>query len=86
MNWDPTFDPMKALEELHANQLILQQNQGVLQQEHNRLGQKVQELETVVDVLIKGLDAANKANEMIMSQWVTKITSDTMNPNLQGQH
>jgi prefoldin subunit 5 len=86
MNWDPTFDPMRALEELHQNQLILQQNQTVLQQEHNRLGAKVKEMESVIDVLVKGLDAANKANELLIAQWVTKITNDTMNPNLQGQH
>jgi hypothetical protein len=84
MNWDPTFDPMKALEELHANQLILQQNQGVLQQEHNRLGSKVKELEAVVDVLIKGLDAANKANEVMMSEMIKNIS--TNNYTLQGQH
>lgn len=86
MNWEPTFDPMQALEELHQNQLILQNNQTVLQQEHNKAIEKIKELESVIDVLIKGLDAANKANELMMAQWINRVTSDTMNPNLQGQH
>lgn len=84
MNWDPTFDPMKALEELNHNQLVLQNNQTVLQQEHNKMASKIKELETVIDVLIKGLDAANKANEVMMSQLINSLP--TNNYNLQGQH
>lgn len=84
MNWDPTFDPMKALEELHQNQLTLQHNQTVLQVSHNQAQDQIKALEAVVDVLIKGLDAANKANEVMMSQLVNSISSN--NYNLQGQH
>jgi len=82
MNWDPTFDPMKALEELHANQLTLQHNQTVLQVSHNQAQDQIKALEAVVDVLIKGLDAANKANEQLMSQAVNNLTSYS----LQGNH
>lgn len=82
MNWDPTFDPMKALEELHQNQLTLQHNQTVLQVSHNQAQDQIKALEAVVDVLIKGLDAANRANEQLMSQAVTNLTSYS----LQGNH
>jgi hypothetical protein len=82
MNWDPTFDPMKALEELHANQLTLQHNQTVLQVSHNQAQDQIKALEEVVDVLIKGLDAANKANAQLMSQAVTNLNSYS----LQGNH
>jgi hypothetical protein len=82
MNWDPTFDPMKALEELHQNQLTLQHNQTVLQVSHNQAQDQIKALEEVVDVLIKGLDAANKANAQLMSQAVTNLNSYS----LQGNH
>lgn len=87
--FDPTFDPFKALQELHSNQLILQKNQTILQQQHNKALHRIVELESVCDVLIKGLNASNKNNEIILGELAKEITKhlpDTYNPNLQGQH
>ena len=87
--FDPTFDPLQALEEMHHNQLILQKNQTILQDQHNRSLTRIVELEAVCNVLIKGLEQANKNNERILGELAREIARhipDTYNPNLQGQH
>ena len=40
---------------------------------HNALAKKVEEQDQVIDVLIKGLDAANKANQELISQNLEKF-------------
>ena len=87
--FDPTFDPLQALEQLHQNQLILQKNQTILQEQHNKALRRIVELEAVTNVLINGLNQANKNNEKLLEQLTSQIIKaipDTYNPNLQGQH
>ena len=71
----PKFDPLDAL-------ITMDQTIKTLVQAHNQLAQRVQEQSQVIDVLIKGLDAANKANEQRLSQGLDRLYANFQ----QGQH
>lgn len=73
---DSNFDPYEAL-------LALDQTQKQLIRAHNDLAAKVLAQEEVIEVLIKGLDAANKANQQLMSQSLDRFLN---NLSAQGQH
>lgn len=65
--FDNDFDPFQALMNLDANvkNLIFA---------HNALAKKVEEQQAVIDVLIKGLEASNRANEHLLLNMVDDIT------------
>lgn len=65
---DNNFDPYQALQQLANNDTQLDQNLHKLIRAHNALAEKVEQQQEVIDVLIKGLDAANKANQELLSQ------------------
>jgi hypothetical protein len=73
---DPDFDPYQAL-------LNTDRNVQTLIHAHNNLAQQVEHQQQVIDTLVKGLDAANKANELLLAQAVTNWHK---NFNSQGQH
>lgn len=67
------FDPLKTLEELQTNQQVLFSNDRQLAQGFQMLERKIQEQQEVIDVLIKGLDAANKANQQLLTQGLDNL-------------
>jgi hypothetical protein len=64
---DNEFDPYQALVNLDTNvkNLIFA---------HNALAKKVEEQQAVIDALIKGLDASNRANEHLLLNMVDDIS------------
>ena len=76
------FDPLKCLEDLQENQKILFNNDRQIAQGLQMLEQKIKEQQEVIDVLIKGLDAANKANQQLLSQGLDRLYTSFQ----QGQH
>ena len=77
------FDPLKTLEELQTNQQVLFNNDRQLAQGFQMLERKIQEQQEVIDVLIKGLDAANKANQQLLTQGLDNLYKSF---STQGQH
>jgi chromosome segregation ATPase len=73
---DPNFDPLEALTNLD-------QNVRALIKAHNALADKVQEHEQTIDVLIKGLNAANAANMRLMEQGLQNLSNQFTST---GQH
>lgn len=70
------FDPYQAL-------MNLDQNMQNLIRAHNDLAAKVLAQEEVIEVLIKGLNAANKANQQMLEQGLNNLYT---NFNATGQH
>lgn len=74
--FDNQFDPYQALVNLEANM-------QKLIAAHNLLAREVEMQGEVIDVLTKGLAAANKANAQLLEQGLNNLYS---NFNSQGQH
>lgn len=70
------FDPYQAL-------MNLDQNVQNLILAHNELANKVIAQEEVIEVLIKGLNAANKANQQMLEQGLNNLYT---NFQASGQH
>lgn len=73
---DSEFDPYQAL-------INMDKNIQALVTAHNALADRVREHEETIDVLIKGLNAANVANIKLMEENLKNIYA---NINSQGQH
>ena len=67
------FDPYNALIQLDKNVVILDQNLFNIINRHNELAKKVEEQGKVIDVLIAGLNNANKANEALLAELSSSI-------------
>lgn len=67
------FDPYNALIQLDKNVVILDQNLFNIINRHNELAKKVEEQGKVIDVLIAGLNNANKANEALLTELSSSI-------------
>lgn len=76
MSINTDFDPYQAL-------INMDNNIKNLIQAHNLLALKVEEQQAVIDVLIKGLDSANKANQLMMEQGLNKLYTNFTST---GQH
>lgn len=63
---DNQFDPYQAM-------LNMDKNIQSIITAHNLLAQRVEEQQKIIDTLIKGLDAANRANELMLSQGLDKL-------------
>ena len=74
--FDNQFDPYQSMIDMDNNikNLIMA---------HNLLARKVEEQEAVIDVLIKGLDAANKANAQMLEQGLNNLYTNFTST---GQH
>lgn len=72
---DNNFDPYEAL-------VTMDKNIKALIQAHNALAKHVEEQDATIQILIKGLDAANAANIKLMEQGLTQIVSQFST----GQH
>ena len=74
--FDNDFDPYTAL-------VNLDNNVKNLIQAHNLLCRRVEEQQEVIDVLIKGLNAANKANQQMLEQGLNNLYTNFTSS---GQH
>lgn len=70
------FDPYQAL-------INMDENIKQLIRAHNDLAAKVLAQEEVIEVLIKGLNAANKANQQMLEQGLNNLYN---NFSASGQH
>ena len=80
------FDPYDALQVLNKNQIILDEHLTRQAETINRLAITLRQQQQQIDLLIKGLDQANKANEVIMSSLLNQITTAVNNIDTQGKH
>ena len=81
--FDPSFDPLAELEEIKRNQQVFFNNDLQLAKAIEDLKQVVRNQQEVIDLLQRGLDAANKANELMLSQGLDRLYRDFAT---QGQH
>jgi hypothetical protein len=81
--FDRDFDPLEALQQLNTNQEVLFNNDKQLAIAIENLRLEIKSQQEVIDVLIKGLDAANKANQQMLTQGLDRLYS---NFHAQGQH
>jgi DNA-binding ferritin-like protein len=72
--FENTFDPYDALQMLNANVQGLDKNLANLIKAHNSLAKLVEEQGEVISVLTQGLNNANKANQILMSDMISSIT------------
>ena len=84
--FDKDFDPLAIMEELQKNQSQLYANQQQLNQNIRLLVTRVNEQQLAIDNLIKGLEAANKANELVMNKILGQLQSNYNNFTSTGQH
>jgi hypothetical protein len=74
--FDNNFDPFEAM-------INMDNNIKNLIAAHNLLARKVEEQQEVIDVLIKGLNAANKANQQMLEQGLNNLYTNFTST---GQH
>jgi hypothetical protein len=72
--FENSFDPYDALQILNANVRGLDQNLATLIAAHNTLAKRVEEQGEVIDVLTKGLNNANQANQILMTDLLSNMT------------
>ena len=72
--FENSFDPYDALQILNANVRGLDQNLATLIAAHNSLAKRVEEQGEVIDVLTKGLNNANAANQILMTDLLSNMT------------
>lgn len=67
MDWFETgFDPLKSLEQLHQNQVALNNNQMAMLR-------KIEEQDKLIDTLLKSVELSNKANEILLDSFSQQI-------------
>lgn len=71
--FDDNFDPLAALETLKNNQNVLFNNDQQLAVAIEDLRAVVKNQQEIIDILQRGLDAANKANELMLSQGLDNL-------------
>ena len=72
--FDNNFDPYEALQTMNKNIQLLDQNLATLIAAHNTLARRVEEHGETIDVLVKGLNNANAANQILMSDMLSSMT------------
>lgn len=80
---DPNFDPLAAMEQLNDNQTVLFNNDRQLASAIEDIRTVIQNQQAVIDCLQKGLDAANKANELLLTQGLNNLYQNFTSS---GQH
>lgn len=81
--FDENFDPLAALEAMKNNQDVLFNNDKQLAMAIEDLRAVVRNQQETIDILQRGLDAANKANELMLSQGLDRLYKDFSST---GQH
>ncbi len=72
--FDPNFSPYDALQILNNNVNQLDNNLAKLIAAHNSLAKRVEEQGETIDALTMGLNNANKANQILMSDMISTMT------------
>ena len=72
--FDNTFDPYDALQILNNTVKNLDRNLATLIAAHNTLARRVEEQGETIDVLVKGLNNANAANQILMTDMLSSMT------------
>ena len=67
MKFDNNFDPYEAM-------INMDRNINNLIQAHNALARLVEEQQEAIDILIKGMNAANTANQILMKDALTNMS------------
>ena len=65
--FDPKFDPYEAM-------VNMDRNLNNVIQAHNNLARLVEEQQEAIDILIKGMNAANTANQILMKDALSNMT------------
>jgi len=65
--FDSNFDPYEAI-------VNLDRNVNNLIQAHNALARLVEDQQQAIDILIKGMNAANTANQILMKDALSNMT------------
>jgi t-SNARE complex subunit (syntaxin) len=71
--FDSNFDPYDAMNQMNANIQGLDRNLAALIQAHNNLVRLVQEQGETITVLTQGLNTANTANQILLSDMVADM-------------
>jgi hypothetical protein len=72
--FDSNFSPYDALQILNTNVTQLDHNLANLIKAHNSLANLVKEQGETIDALTMGLNNANKANQILMSDMISTMT------------
>lgn len=67
------FDPYDALVQAHDKIRLLEHNINELAKAHNSLRTVIKEQGMTLDLVIKGLEAANTANELLIKDQLDKL-------------
>jgi hypothetical protein len=80
---NPEFDPLRSLEQLEHNQIALNQNQLSQSEAMKQIVNEINRINERLDLLQRGLEAANKANELLLNNMMENMKSQYMEP---GRH
>jgi hypothetical protein len=72
---DSNFDPLKMMYDLKEAIQRLDKNIQQVILAHQALAHRVNDQQQVLDVLISGLEASNKANEHLLKEMMSNITN-----------
>lgn len=72
---DSNFDPLKMMYDLKEAIQRLDKNIQQVVLAHQALANRVNDQQQVLDVLISGLEASNKANEHLLKEMMSNITN-----------
>lgn len=83
---DPTFNPYDAMLTLNENQQLLVERQKSQAQEIKDLMIMVNEQQNQIDVIVKGLEQANRLNTQLMEKLLLEINKNINTYSTQGNH
>lgn len=72
--FDPNFSPYDALQILNNKTTQLDHNLANLIKAHNSMAKLVEDQGHAIDALTMGLNNANKANQILMSDMISTMT------------
>jgi len=72
--FDPNFSPYDALQILNNKTTQLDHNLAKLIAAHNSMAKLVEDQGQAIDALTMGLNNANKANQILMSDMISTMT------------
>ena len=81
---DPKFSPYDAMLALNENQQVLLERQRSQAEEIKHILTMITEQQQQIDILVRGLEQANKANEQLMQQLLAEMMKNITTT--QGNH
>lgn len=83
--FDPNFSPYDAMLALNENQQKIVDRQRAQAEEIRQCLVMLSEQQQQIDILVRGLDHANKANEQLMQQLLAEMMKN-ITGSTQGNH